>query len=203
MTSRFAFALLAAALLAAPSARAQAPKDDDPRPAVEIETSMGKITVELDRAKAPISVANFLKYVDKGFYDGLVFHRVIPDFMIQGGGISEANGKLKEKTDGLMQPIKNESGNGLSNTRGTIAMARTSRPDSATSQFFINRVDNSKLDNYGGGYAVFGKVTEGLDVVDAIAVVPTTAKVDERGEPNGDVPVKPVTIKSIKRKVKS
>lgn len=188
------------ALLMADFAPAQ---DTDPKPVVVIDSSAGAITVELDRAKAPISVENFLKYVDKGFYDGLTFHRVIPGFMIQGGGMTETNNRLAEKKDGAFPPIKNESGNGLSNARGTIAMARTNDPNSATSQFFINLVDNANLDNYGGGYAVFGKVTEGMDVVDAIAKVETTTKADSRGLPNGDVPIKPVTIKSIKRKVKS
>ena len=185
-------------------------QDTDPHPVVVIDTSSGTITVELDREKAPISVANFLKYVDKGFYDGLIFHRVIPDFMIQGGGMTESGNRLKEKKDGLMRPIKNESTTGVSNVRGTITMARTNDPDSATSQFFINRVDNNvdngtkpNLDNYGGGYAGFGKVIEGIEVVDAIATTPTTSKAAEGSpRPMGDVPVKAVTIKSIKRKVK-
>jgi len=188
------------ALLMVDAAPAQ---DTDPKPVVVIDSSAGAITVELDRAKAPISVENFLKYVDKGFYDGLTFHRVIPGFMIQGGGMTETNNRLAEKKEGAFPPIKNESGNGLSNARGTIAMARMTDPNSATSQFFINLVDNANLDNYGGGYTVFGKVTEGMDVVDAIAKVETTTKADSRGLPNGDVPIKPITIKSIKRKVKS
>lgn len=170
----------------------------EPNPVVELETSMGAITIELDPAKAPISVANFLKYVDEGFYDGLIFHRVIPGFMIQGGGMTE---KMEEKIKGQHGQIKNEAGNGLSNKRGTIAMARTNQPDSATSQFFINLVDNSGgLDRNpsSAGYTVFGRVTSGMEVVDAIAQVQT----GRRG-PHGDVPVKPILIKSAKRKAKS
>jgi peptidyl-prolyl cis-trans isomerase A (cyclophilin A) len=162
---------------------------DDPKPVVVIETSMGNITVELDPAKAPITVENYLKYVDAGFYDGTIFHRVMPDFMIQGGGMLP---NMKEKDTN--PPIKLEAKNGLSNKRGTIAMARTSDPNSATSQFFINHADNENLDTYGGGYAVFGRVTEGMDVVDKIAQVRTTNK-----GPHQNVPVEPVTIKSIKR----
>jgi len=160
-------------------------------PKVEIDTSEGKIVVELDPAKAPISVENFLKYVDKGFYDGLVFHRVISGFMIQGGG---HDATLREKTEGVEAPIKNESSNGLSNKRGTIAMARKNDPNSATCQFYINHADNAPLDTYGGGYTVFGHVVEGMDVVDAIAKTP----VQDRGGLQ-NVPVKPVTIKSVKR----
>src|SRR5262249_5279001 len=129
-------------------ARAQA---DDKHPIVVLETSKGTITIELDREKAPITVENFLKYVDAKFYDNLVFHRVIRNFMIQGGGLDE---QLREKTEGQRGEIKNESGNGLSNKRGTIAMARKDDPNSATNQFFINVVDNERLDNYRGGYAV-------------------------------------------------
>ncbi len=162
---------------------------DEQHPTVVIETSKGNITVELDREKAPVTVENFLKYVDAGFYNGTIFHRVIPTFMIQGGGFTP---NMKEKDTN--PPIKNESGNGLSNQRGTIAMARTNDPNSATSQFFINVVENKPLDTYGGGYAVFGKVTDGMDVVDAIRVVPTTTRAGMQ-----DVPVEPVLIKSIKR----
>ena len=113
--------------------------DSADNPVVVLDTTAGPITLELDRAKAPITVDNFLKYVDAGFFDGLIFHRVIPGFMIQGGGFSD---KLEEKTEGMRPPIQNEARNGLSNIRGTIAMARTSNPNSATSQFFINLVDN-------------------------------------------------------------
>ena len=158
----------------------------DPR--VLIQTSMGDITVELNQAKAPISVANFLSYVDAKFYDGTIFHRVIPDFMIQGGGFEPGMKQKKVKA-----PIKNESGNGLSNTRGTVAMARTSDMDSATAQFYINTVDNSShLDK--AKYCVFGKVSAGLDVVDKIRAVKTG-----RSGSNGDVPTDNVMITSIKR----
>lgn len=204
MLRRTLLLLSASALVAATPAFAQnTTKDTDPKPVVVIDTTSGPITVELDRAKAPVTVANFLAYVDKGFYDGLIFHRVIPGFMIQGGGMTENGNRLVEKTEGVMAPIKNESGNGISNARGTIAMARTSDPNSATCQFFINHGDNKNLDSYGGGYAAFGKVTEGMDVVDAINKVPTTTKMEAKTGPNGDVPVKAITIKSIKRKVKS
>ena len=142
-------------------------------PKVLIDTSMGQIEAELYPDKAPVTVTNFLEYVNNKFYDGLVFHRVIPGFMIQGGGM---NSDMQEKAG--RSPIQIESDNGLKNYRGTLAMARTSDPNSATSQFFINLVDNNFLnfrspDVHGYGYAVFGKVTEGMDVVDKIATVPT------------------------------
>ncbi len=159
---------------------------------VVLDTTLGPITLELYPDKAPISVKNFLQYVDEGFYDNLIFHRVIPGFMIQGGGMTD---QMAEKSEGKHQPIKNESSNGLSNDRGTIAMARTNNPDSATCQFYINHADNRNLNTFGGGYAVFGKVTDGLDVVDNIAKVPTTT----RGS-HENVPIKPVYIKSAKRK---
>ena len=160
-------------------------------PVVEMETSLGKIVVELDPDKAPESVKNFLAYVDAGFYDGTIFHRIIPTFMIQGGGMTA---DMQRKP--TRPPIKNEAGNKLSNKRGTIAMARTSEINSATAQFFINVVDNNMLDHTadsesGYGYAVFGKVTSGMDVVDKIKNVKTGA---------GDVPVETVLIKSVKRK---
>ncbi len=189
----------AAALISFAGATAQA---DDEKPIVVLETSAGQITVELDKAKAPISVANFLKYVDKGFYDGVTFHRVIPGFMVQTGGMKEANNVMTEKKEEAFPPIKNESGNGLSNSRGTLAMARTQDPNSATSQFFINHKDNPQLDNYGGGYAVFGKVISGMDVVDSIAKVETATKSDSAGHNHENVPVTPVIIKSAKRKTK-
>ncbi len=140
---------------------------------VLIDTSMGQIEAELYADKAPITVTNFVEYVNSKFYDGLVFHRVIPNFMIQGGGMTS---DMKEKE--TRNPIKIESDNGLKNTRGTLAMARTQEPNSATSQFFINLVDNNFLnfrspDVTGYGYTVFGKVTDGMDVVDKIATVPT------------------------------
>lgn len=162
---------------------------DEKKPVVVIDSSLGAITVELDAEKAPVTVENFLKYVDAGFYNGTVFHRVIPGFMIQGGGMTA---DMQEKPTN--PPIKNESGNGLSNARGTIAMARTNNPNSATSQFFINVADNKQLDSYGGGYAVFGKVTAGMDVVDKIVGVRTTTKSGHQ-----DVPAEPVTIKTIQR----
>ena len=155
---------------------------------VVISTSLGDVTVALDAEKAPKTVANFLSYVDDGFYDGTVFHRVIKNFMIQGGGMT-ADGKQKP----TKAPIKNEADNGLRNDVGTIAMARTNVVDSATAQFFINTKDNDFL-NHGGrdfGYAVFGKVTDGMDVVRRIEAVQTG---------RGDVPVETVTIQSIRRK---
>src|SRR5262245_59984874 len=158
---RFLLAAVAFGLFAGASARAA-------NPVVVMETSHGTIKIELDQEKAPITVKNFLAYVDDKFYDGTVFHRVMNGFMIQGGGFAE--GKEKQTKDA----IKNEAGNGLSNARGTIAMARLPDPDSATAQFYINHKDNSRsLDRRfaqdGFGYAVFGKVTEGMDVVDKIA----------------------------------
>jgi len=143
-------------------------------PQVLLETTMGNITLELNPAKAPITVENFLEYVRAGHYAGTIFHRIIPDFMIQGGGYTE---KLDQRS--TRSPIKCEAGNGLSNDRGTIAMARTGIVDSATSQFFINTVDNPSLNHSGTtpldfGYAVFGKVIDGMDVVDKIQRVPTT-----------------------------
>lgn len=144
---------------------------------VVLETSLGKIVLEIYEDKAPQTAKNFLKYVDEKFYDGTIFHRVIPNFVIQGGGFDK---EMKEKQ--TYPAIKNEADNGLSNLRGTIAMARTSDPHSATSQFFINLVDNKNLDfkdknsGRGWGYAVFGKVQEGMDVVDKIASVQTTTK---------------------------
>jgi peptidyl-prolyl cis-trans isomerase A (cyclophilin A) len=175
--------------------RALSAQSDDKQPVVVLDTSMGAITIELDREKAPITVDNFVKYVEGGFYDNLIFHRVIASFMIQGGGF---DAQMHEKTDGQRGTIKNESGNGLSNKRGTIAMARTRDPNSAQNQFFINVADNDRLDQQGGGYAVFGKVTDGMDVVDKIRNVRTTI----RGG-MADVPVEPVVIKTAKLKAKS
>ena len=144
-----------------------------------LETSMGVIEIELDSGKAPATVDNFVAYVEEGFYDGLVFHRVIEGFMIQAGGF-QPDGTWKEGHD----PIENEARNGLKNERGTVAMARSSDPDSATSQFFINTVDNQGLDYPnpdGHGYAVFGRVVGGLDVVDAIEAAPTGDKATPYG----------------------
>ncbi len=158
-------------------------------PQVEIRTSMGSIVLELDREKAPQTVDNFLQYVKDGHYNGTIFHRVIPGFMVQGGGFSP---EMREKaTRGL---IKNEAGNGLRNTTGTVAMARTPDPHSASAQFFINLSDNAFLDfraptQEGHGYAVFGKVVKGMDVVGRIAKVQTGVKA-----PHSDVPLKPVII---------
>lgn len=157
-----------------------------------MKTSLGKIVIKLDAEKAPISTANFLKYVESKHYDGTIFHRVIKDFMIQGGGFTK---DMTEKS--TLAPIENEAKNGLSNKRGTISMARTNVVNSATAQFFINTVDNERLDyksddNY--GYAVFGEVTEGMDVVDKIRAVKTAHK----GEYD-DVPVETVIIESIRK----
>jgi peptidyl-prolyl cis-trans isomerase A (cyclophilin A) len=156
-------------------------------PTVLMKTSKGDITIELDMAKAPISVKNFLSYADAKFYDGTIFHRVIKGFMIQGGGLTPDFAEKQTKA-----PIKNESGNGLSNLRGTIAMARMEDLNSATAQFYINHVNNLSLDT--SKYAVFGKVVKGMDVVDAIAAVPTaTIKGYE------DAPRQTITILSVRR----
>ena len=162
-------------------------------PQVLLETSKGAVKIELFKEKAPITVKNFLGYVKEGFYDGLVFHRVIKEFMIQGGGLDENLVQKKPK-----YAIKNEADNGLSNKRGTLAMARTAIVDSATSQFFINVVDNHFLDHQGKqpdryGYCVFGQVLEGMEVVDEIRAV----KTGSRGG-HTDVPVEPVFITSAK-----
>jgi peptidyl-prolyl cis-trans isomerase B (cyclophilin B) len=159
---------------------------------VIMETSKGTITLELDADKAPLTVENFLNYVKDEFYDGTIFHRVIPNFMIQGGGFMP--GMVQKATQ---NPIQNEAANGLPNERGSIAMARTNDPHSATSQFFINHNDNGFLnhtapDGQGWGYCVFGKVTEGMDVVDAIAGVATG-----NASGHGDVPVDTITIEKV------
>jgi peptidyl-prolyl cis-trans isomerase B (cyclophilin B) len=162
--------------------------------AVVIETSHGVIEAELYPDKAPVTVANFLAYVDAGHYDGLIFHRVIPTFMIQGGGFEPGMKQKKTK-----EPIVNESANGLSNAAGTLAMARTSVPDSATCQFFINVKDNDFLDRANSrdqvGYCVFGKVTAGMDVVEKIKGVKTGTVGG-----HGDVPLEDVVMKSVTRK---
>jgi cyclophilin family peptidyl-prolyl cis-trans isomerase len=179
------FAILA--LLASLSAAAAGPQ-------VEMKTSLGVIVIELDAEKAPATVENFIQYVKDRHYDGTVFHRVIPGFMIQGGGFdADFNQKATRK------PVKNEAANGLKNDVGTIAMARTGDPHSATAQFFINVADNASL-NFrfptpeGYGYTVFGKVTKGMDVVQRIVKVPT----GPGPAPHRDVPVKPVVIESVK-----
>ena len=163
-------------------------------PHVELATSMGRITLELYPDKAPQTVDNFLQYVKEGFYDGTVFHRVIPNFMLQGGGFTPDF--AQKKTRG---PVKNEAANGLKNTVGTVAMARTSDPHSATAQFFINIADNDFLNftaptQQGHGYAVFGKVVKGMDVVEKIARVAT----GPGRAPHSDVPLKPVIIERVK-----
>jgi len=159
------------------------------KPAVRLTTSMGVIELELDAQKAPVSTENFLKYVDKGFYNGTIFHRVIPGFMVQGGGFEPG---LKQKpTDA---PIQNEAANGLKNLAGTVAMARTMEPHSASAQFFVNAVDNSFLDHRdktarGWGYAVFGKVTKGMDIVKKIESVSTKTTGGFENVPAADVVV--------------
>lgn len=158
---------------------------------IRFDTTLGSFTVELFDKEAPKTVANFLKYVDAGFFDGTIFHRVIPGFVIQGGGFTS---DLKQKR--TEAPIKNEADNGLKNTRSTLSMARTNDIDSATSQFFVNLKDNDFLDHSRGnfGYAVFGRVTEGMDVIDRIAAVKT-------GKQRGfdDVPLEAVVMTSVKR----
>jgi cyclophilin family peptidyl-prolyl cis-trans isomerase len=192
--------LLALAMASAFAAAAQAAN-----PVVVMKTSMGDVKIELFEDKAPETVKNFLKYADDKFYDGTIFHRVIPTFMIQGGGFEKGLGavtsdeEIKRKQKKTRDPIKNEAGNGLSNQRGTVAMARTSAPDSATAQFFINVKDNDFLDRKNArdrvGYAVFGKVIEGMDVVDKIKEVRTKTLVPGFG----DVPVDEVVIESVRR----
>lgn len=156
-----------------------------------LETSKGTIRIELDAEKAPITVENFKRYIAEGHFDGTVFHRVIPDFMIQGGGFTP-DASQKE----THEPIKLEADNGLKNERGTIAMARTNEPDSATSQFFINLKDNGFLDHSPGnpGYAVFGKVIAGMDVVDQIAKVETGSKGPHQDWPTEDVMIEKAYI---------
>ena len=160
---------------------------------VTINTTIGAIHLELDQDKAPITVANFVSLANAGYYEGTIFHRIIPGFMVQGGGLTE---DMQNKASGT-DPIQNEANNGLGNDRGTVAMARTSEPHSATGQFFVNHKDNDFLNHtaetaQGWGYAVFGKVTDGMDVVDKLAESPT-------GMVGGyqDAPLEPVTIESV------
>jgi len=178
---RFFMVLLVGVAMAAPPVAAN--------PRVRFETSKGAFVIELEQAKAPVTVGNFLEYVKSGYYDGTIFHRVIPGFMVQGGGFTA---DMQQKP--AREPIVNESANGLANKRGTIAMARTADPNSASSQFFINLVDNGFLDKAsardGVGYCVFGKVVDGMSVLDAIAAVPTG-----NVGPNQNVPLQPVVIK--------
>jgi peptidyl-prolyl cis-trans isomerase B (cyclophilin B) len=166
-----------------------------PNPVVLVKTSMGDVKIRLLQDKAPVSVANFLSYVDDKFYDGTIFHRVIDSFMVQGGGFDSSLAKKETRA-----PIKNEATNGISNKRGTVAMARTNIVDSATSQFFINVADNTFLDHKNGtprdfGYAVFGEVIAGMEVVDRIKAVKTGAK----GPFSSDCPLETVTIQSVRR----
>ena len=186
---------LAVGISASLAGHATLAQSDDKHPVVVLDTTYGPISIELDKEKAPITAENFLNYVDDGFYDNLIFHRVIPRFMIQGGGF---DAQMREKTAGQKGKIQNESRNGLSNAKGTIAMARTNDPNSAQNQFFINLVDNKNLDTYGGGYAVFGKVIDGMDVVEKIARVRTSTQ-----GPHDDVPTDTVMIKTARRKGKS
>lgn len=177
--------LLSAGLFTAPAQAAN--------PVVVVKTNLGTFEAELFRDKAPISVENFLQYVEKGFYQGTIFHRVIPNFMVQGGGFD-----LEQRQKETRPPIKNEAHNGLKNTRGTLAMARTSVVDSATAQFFVNLKDNAFLDHGGRdfGYAVFGKVLKGMEVIDKIAAVKTGRK----GQFPQDCPLENVIIESIQLK---
>lgn len=177
-------------------AAAQARQDPPPNPRVVIETTEGDITVELFRQDARVSVANFLTYVQDGFYTGTLFHRVIRGFMIQGGGY---DADLEPKTEGLRGGILNEAANNLRNRRGTVAMARAADPNSARAQFFINTVDNRSLDHRdrtarGFGYAVFGRVVDGMDVVDRIERTRTHSR-----NSLGDVPRDPIVIRQIRR----
>ena len=165
-------------------------------PVVEVATNHGTFVITLDPARAPKSVANFLEYVDAKHYDGTVFHRIIPTFMIQGGGFDQ---QLEKKP--VRAPVPNEADNGIKNTRGTVAMARTNDPHSATSQWFVNVTDNAFLDHQaksgtGWGYAVFGRVTDGMDVVDKIKAVKTGSV----GPFAKDAPLTPVTIESVRRR---
>lgn len=205
---RYLFALL----LAGCAGATEPPAADAKNPVVVMKTSAGTIKIELFEDKAPVSVKNFLAYIDDKHYDGTIFHRVIgkpvadEDFMIQGGGFKKGLTKvtspddLKDYEKKTKPAIKNEAGNGVKNTRGTLAMARTNDPDSATAQFFINLKDNDFLNKStrSAGYAVFGKVTEGMDVVDKIKVVKTKSLF--RGF--GDVPVEDVVIESVTREGK-
>lgn len=190
MLKRFIHALVLGLFLAGGAMAAEAKN-----PVVLVETNQGNVKIELFQKEAPISVKNFLDYAKSGFYKGTIFHRVIPGFMIQGGGFTQ---DLEQKP--TKAPIKNEAANGLKNDRGTLAMARTNVVDSATGQFFINVVNNNFLNHQpmagpmGYGYAVFGKVIEGMDVVDKIAA--TRTGIGSNGMP--DVPVQPMVIKDIK-----
>ena len=188
MNVLFASMVVAVAQMGAPATQPAQPAAAAAGPVVVLETTLGAITIELKQDKAPITVDNFVKYVNEKHYDGTIFHRVIPDFRIQGGGMDAS---MTEKA--TRPPIRNEAKNGLRNLRGTIAMARTNAPDSAKAQFFINVKNNAALDYGigGAGYAVFGEVTSGMDVVDRIVAV-------RRGNKSGheNVPIEPVFIKT-------
>jgi peptidyl-prolyl cis-trans isomerase B (cyclophilin B) len=169
-------------------------KMSDTQPKVKLQTTLGVIIIQLDAEKAPLSTKNFLTYVKEGFYDGTIFHRVIPGFMAQGGGFTT---DFEQKP--VHDPIKNEADNGLKNTRGTLAMARTPDPDSATAQFFINYKDNTFLDYKsstpsGWGYAVFGEVIEGMDVVDAMTKTPTGNRGGHQDVPKTDIIIEKAEI---------
>ena len=161
---------------------------------LKFHTTMGDFTIQLNHEKAPATAENFLQYAKDGYFNGTLFHRIIPGFMVQGGGLEPG---MVDKHKGHREPIQNEADNGLKNVRGSVAMARTMDPHSATSQFFINLVDNSFLDHksqtpQGWGYAVFGEVVEGMDVIDKMAKVETTSR---RG--HGDVPVEDIIIENV------
>lgn len=172
-------------------------QNDPLHPRVKMETTLGTVTLELDAEKAPLTVANFVQYAEDKFYDGTIFHRVMKTFMIQGGGFTA---DMEKKTEGMRAPIKNEWDNGLKNVTGTIAMARTRQPDSATSQFFISVADNANLDKPSGGaaYCVFGKVVEGMSTVEAIRDTPVDVHPKYAGGRRPVVPTEPVVIKSVR-----
>lgn len=197
---RLAAAVLGSAMvlgLAACASKPHEPKYAEPKPVyVLMSTTAGDIVLELDEARAPVSVKNFLAYAEKGAYDGTAFHRVMPGFVIQGGGYTKELVELPSDP-----PIHNEWGNGLKNTRGTVAMARDTEPDTATREFYINLVDNAKLDQRrpitgDAGYAVFGHVVAGMKTVDAIAAGETAARPDKKME---NVPVRPVVVVKVIR----
>ena len=181
--------MLSGSALAEETCNREAPELINSKPVVLLQTSLGDIEVQLNATRAPLTVQNFLEYVDSGFYDGTQFHRVIPGFMAQGGGFT-----VDYEQKSTCDPVINESGNGLSNSRGTIAMARMGDPHSGTSQFFINLVNNAKLDPnpQRWGYAVFGEVISGMEVVDAMAGVPTGTLPQMQG--HRDVPLTPVVL---------
>lgn len=193
----FCAGLLAASLVSSTYA-AKAPADaaaaakTAPAPQVRVVTSLGSFTIELNPERAPLTVAQFLKYVDQGFYSGTIFHRAIPNFVIQGGGYD-----ISYKLKGTPAKVVNESGNGLTNSRGTVGLARPPEPHAGDVQFYVNLADNAALDpsQTRWGYAVFGKVVQGMDVVDEIGTVPTGAK----GPFKENAPLKPVVIEKIER----